>query len=64
MMPDTIQSKVLEGDSLLTTTGGGDPNQVVSELLKENESLKSLNSGLKKELSSFKIENEKNLSLF
>ena len=61
MMPENIQSKVLEDSSMLTS---GDPNQMVSELLKENESLKSLNGGLKKELSSFKIENEKNLSLF
>lgn len=60
-MPENIQSKVLEDSSMLTS---GDPNQMVSELLKENESLKSLNGGLKKELSSFKIENEKNLSLF
>jgi len=37
---------------------------MLTELLKENESLKSVNGGLKKELSSFKIENEKNLSLF
>jgi hypothetical protein len=61
MMPDNIQSKVLEDSSILTSS---DPNQMVSELVKENESLKSLNGGLKKELSSFKIENEKNLSLF
>ena len=61
MMPENIQSKVLEDSSMLTS---GDPNTMVSELLKENESLKSLNGGLKKELSSFKIENEKNLSLF
>jgi hypothetical protein len=62
MMPEAIQSKVLEDASMLTS--GNDPTSVVSELLKENESLKSLNGGLKKELSSFKIENEKNLSLF
>ena len=61
MMPENIQSKVLEYSSILTS---GDPNQMVSELLKENESLKNLNGGLKKELSGFKIENEKNLSLF
>ena len=62
MMPEAIQSKVLEDASMLTS--GNDPTSVVSKLLKENESLKSLNGGLKKELSSFKIENEKNLSLF
>ena len=61
MMPENIQSKLLEDSSILTS---GDPNQMVSELLKENESLKNLNGGLKKELSGFKIDNEKNLSLF
>jgi hypothetical protein len=41
-----------------------EPNQMVQDIIKENELLKCSNGGLKKELSSFKIENEKNLSLF
>ena len=61
MMPENIQSKVLEDSTALVS---GDPNLLMAELLKENEALKSYNGGLKKELSSFKIENEKNLSLF
>ena len=38
MMPENIQSKVLE-DS--TTLVSGDPNLLMTELLKENEALKS-----------------------
>lgn len=37
-MPESIQSKVLEDSSTIVS---GDPNSMVAELLKENETLKN-----------------------
>lgn len=60
MMPENIPTK----EDCANSIPSSDPSVIMAELLKENEALKSGTCLLKKELSSFKIENEKNLSLF